>query len=351
MKSPWDNMDDAKNIFLKKSKNNFFLPVNFSFSIKTMLILIFTIVVIWLLSGVYKVNEGEEAIVIRFGEYVRKAYPGLNYHLPHPLEKVIIERVKMSRQTEVGYSSGQSRREANTSNGNYMVYSYRLNNRTINNQHLGESSTMLTGDENIVELNCNVRWHIKDLYSFVFNVAFPDETVKIVAESAIREVISETPIASILSNQKQEIADKIEKLIQQILNQYSIGIEIEKVQLLKAEPPSEVIDAYRDVQTSRADKEREINQAQAYRNDKIPEARGKAAKLIEEAKGYKQATVSKALGEAQKFNAILVEYKLNKEITKERLYLNTIETILQGSKKIIISDESKLLPHMGISLK
>ncbi|KJV56365.1 hflK protein [Orientia chuto str. Dubai] len=348
MKSPWDSMDDAKNIFLK-GKNNFFFSNNFNFSIKAILILIFTLILIWLLSGIYKVNEGEEAIVIRFGEYVRKAHPGLNYHLPDPLERVVIERVRMSRQTEVGYSSVQSRKEAY--NSNYRKHSYPLNNRTISNQHLGESSTMLTGDENIVELNCNVRWHIKDLYSFVFNVAFPEETVKIVAESAIREVISETPIASILSNQKQEIADKIEKLIQQILNQYSIGIEIERVQLLKAEPPSEVIDAYRDVQTSRADKEREINQAQAYRNDKIPEARGKAAKLVEEAKGYKQAIVAKALGDVQKFNAILVEYRLNKEITKERLYLNTIETILRGSKKIIISDESKLLPHMGISLK
>lgn len=345
MKSPWENMDEAKNIFLYNNKNKFLQKFNFNFSAAIIPVIMLVLFVMWMLSGIYKVNEGEEAVVVRFGKYARKAYPGLNYRLPSPIEEAIVEKVKISRQTEIGYrTSGRK----NLSNSTYAIFQ---NSKTDNRRYNVSDSTMLTGDENIIELNCNVRWHIKNLYDFIFNVDDPENTVNIVAESAIREVISETLITSVLSNQKQEIADRIETLIQQILDQYSIGIEIEAVELLKAEPPSEVIDAYRDVQTSRADKEREINQAQAYRNDKIPEARGTAARMLEEAEGLKQSTIAKAVGDTQKFDAILVQYQLNKEVTKERLYLNTIESILQGSKKFIISDDSKLLPHMGISSK
>jgi membrane protease subunit HflK len=189
-------------------------------------------------------------------------------------------------------------------------------------------------------------WHINNLEEYVFNVLAPEETVKTAAESAIREVIGKTPIASVLSSQKQEIANKVAALTQKILDGYKVGVEIDQVQLLKAEPPSDVIDAYRDVQTSKADKEREINQAQAYNNDILPKARGDAAKLIQEAEGYKQEVISKAEGDASRFNAVLIQYQSAKQITKDRLYLDTVTEVMQGSNKVITS--SGVLPHMAI---
>ncbi|KAJ6644894.1 putative periplasmic serine endoprotease DegP-like, partial [Pseudolycoriella hygida] len=158
----------------------------------------------------------------------------------------------------------------------------------------------------------------------------PEDSVKIAAESAIREVVGNTPISSILSDQKQEITNRIEALTQKILDNYSAGVSIEKVQLLKAEPPAEVIDAYRDVQTSKADKEREINQAQSYNNDILPKARGEAAKIVQEAEGYRQSVISRAEGDTKRFIAVYKQYLTNKSLTKDRLYLETIENILEG---------------------
>jgi membrane protease subunit HflK len=289
-------------------------------------------VFIILASGVYEVKEGEEAIVIRFGKFVRKGSPGLNYRLPSPIETSVIEKVNQSRRIEIGYRSGVVSRGNNTPQ-----------------REIALESTMLTGDENIAYLNCDVMWHIKNLEDYVFNVSNPEDTVKTTAESVIRDVIAKTPISSLLSSQKQEIADKINELTQKILDQYKIGVEVDQVQLLKAEPPSEVIDAYRDVQTSKADKEREINQAQAYNNDVLPRARGEAAKLLQEAEGYKQEIISTAEGDTQRFNAVLTQYQNAKQVTRDRLYLETMIDVLQGADKVITS--SDVLPHMKIKAK
>ena len=205
---------------------------------------------------------------------------------------------------------------------------------------------MLTGDENIVYLNVDVMWHIKDLQNFVFNIVNPEETAKTAAESAIREEIGQIPISSVLSSRKQEIADRIELLTQKILDQYKAGIQIDQVQLLKAEPPPAVIDAYRDVQTSKADKEREINQAQAYSNDIIPKARGKAAKLLEGAEGYKREVISKAEGDTKRFNLVLEQYQKARQVTKDRVYLDTMSEVLKGTNKVVT--DSSVLPHMAI---
>ena len=247
--------------------------------------------------------------------------------MPDPIERVSVEKVNKSRRIEIGYRSGVSR------------YSEDV-------RYTSSDSLMLAGDETIVELNADIMWHIKDLKSFMFNVVNPEEVVKTVAESSIREIIGQTPIAAVLSNQKQEIADQIEDLMRKTLDQYNAGIQIEQVQLLKAEPPSKVIDSYRDVQTARADKEREINQAQAYRNDVIPKARGEAAKILQDAEGYRQEVMSKAEGDTKRFNAILQEYLQHKQITKDRLYLDSVEEILKDNNKVITS--ASVLPHMAL---
>jgi membrane protease subunit HflK len=335
-KSPWKDFEDNSdkndnNIFTRPRKNQFDFnkfQFKFNFNNKTVIFAVFALLALWFATGIYEVKEGEEAAVIRFGRFVRKGFPGLNYHLPAPFESVIIEKVNQSRRIEIGYRTNNAGK-----NGD-------------NTKNVAGESIMLTGDENIIALNCDVMWHISDLEKFAFNILRPEESVKATVESAVREVIGNTPISWVLSDQKQEITNKIETLAQKILNSYNAGVNIEMVQLLKAEPPAEVIDAYRDVQTSKADKEREINQAQAYNNKILPEARGLAAKIFQEAEGYKAEIISKAEGDSQRFKDIYKQYATNKQLTKDRLYLEVAEEILTGANKTIINNN--LLPHMAI---
>lgn len=330
-KSPWED-PNQDNIFTKSRKPKLnFDSFQFNFDYRIIIAILVGLVVLWLGSGIYEIKEGEESAVIRFGKFARKGMPGLNYHLPAPIESIVIEKVNQSRRIEIGYRSNS--------------------NRGTSMRLIPTESTMLTGDENIVDLNSDVMWHINDLEKFIFKVKNPKETVKNVSESAIREVIAQTPIASILSNQKQEITDKIEKLIQQILDNYNIGVTIETVQLLKAEPPAEVIDAYRDVQTSRADKEKDINQAQAYSNDILPQARGEAEKILQEAEGYKEEVIANAEGESKRFLAIYKQYIMNKQVTRDRLYLDNMEKVLQGTSNKVIMGSNTVLPHMAIQQK
>ncbi|MDX2049706.1 MAG: FtsH protease activity modulator HflK [Rickettsiaceae bacterium] len=333
-KSPWedDERSDEFPAMRKSSRSNF---PNFKIpdvgGVPPWLALgaVGVIFLIWLASGLYKISEGEESVVLRFGKYVRTEKPGLNYHLPWPFEEVIVEPISKSRRVEIGYRSS--------------VYS------PDKQKFIAHESKMLTGDENILSLHCDVLWHIRNLQDYVFNVLSPEDTVKAAAESAIREVIGETPIAYALSSQKQEIASKIETLVQKTLDSYDIGIDIEMVQLLKAEPPQEVISAYRDVQTSRADKEKEINQALAYNNDVLPKSRGEASKLVQLAEGYKQEVISKAQGDTKRFLAIYSEYVKNKRLIKDRLALETIEEVLASSTKYISGPNT--LPHLAIDQK
>ena len=337
MKSPWDNDNSNKsfdNFFKEFLPNDFF---NFKLIVPAIIALIFA----WLASGIYSVDEGAQGIVTRFGVYNRKALPGLNYRLPTPIEAVVIEKVNKSRRTEIGYRSYEVRYKYNNVDDGPSA--------SDNTQPILAESIMLTGDENILYLNCDVMWHIKDLKDYVFNVLNPGDTIKLAAESAIREVISKTPIAFALSSQKQQITDEIQKLTQEIIDMYNLGVDIENVQLLKAEPPPQVISYYRDVQTAKADKEKEINQAYTYMNDVLPRARGQSAKITQEAEGYKQVVISRAQGEAQRFNSILVEYTSNKQLTKDRLYFDTMESILFGANKTIIGADA--LPHMALTNK
>lgn len=337
-KSPWDDPEE-ENIFTKNRKKTQINLDNFQFNLNkfskgTIALVSLVLALLWLGSGVYEVKEGEEAAVVRFGKYDRTGMPGLNYHLPSPIEIVQIEKVNQSRRIEIGYrSTGKSNSSGSSST-----------------KDITAESIMLTGDENIVELNVDVMWHISNLSDYLFKVSNPQETVKAVAESAIREVVSNTPIASLLSSQKQEITEKIEKLIEQTLMQYKIGVVIEQVQLLRAEPPAEVIQAYRDVQTSKADKEKEINQAQAYNNDILPKARGESAKILQEAEGYAASVIAKAKGDASRFNSVYAEYAQSKDVTKSRLYLEAVEEILQDSNKVIMGGDG-VLPHMAIGNK
>ena len=286
---------------------------------------------LWLSSGIYFVKADEQGVVLRFGEYTRIASSGLNYHLPYPIESVKTPRVTSINKVEIGYHS------ANTNVKN-------------KNGFIPEEGLMLTGDENIVDVNFEVQWKISDAPKYLFNVRNQEDTVKAVSESAMREVIGKSKIATVLAEGKLQVELGTKKLIQETLDSYDAGIEVVTVNLLKADPPSQVIDAFRDVQTARADLETSRNQAEAYRNDILPKARGQAQQMVLEAEGYKQEVIARAQGEASRFSAVYNEFKQARDVTKKRIYLETMEEILQGMNKIIIEGKNSqgVLPYLPL---
>ncbi len=281
------------------------------------------IALLWLSSGIYFVKADEEGVVLRFGEYHRKTASGLNYHLPYPFESVLTPRVTAINRVEIGFHSSGVTRSGKTGESS-----------------IPQEGLMLTGDENIIDVNFEVQWKISDAPNFLFNVRNPEETVKAISESAMREIIGKNHIATVLAEGKLQVEVGTKKLIQETLDSYNSGIEVITVNLLKADPPAQVIDAFRDVQTARADLETSRNQAEAYRNDIIPKARGQAQQMILEAEGYKQEVIARAEGEASRFLAIYNEFKQARDVTKKRMYLETMEEILQGMNKIIIEGKN-----------
>jgi membrane protease subunit HflK len=278
--------------------------------------------VVWLLTGLYRVQPDELGVVLRFGEYNRTTQPGLNWHLPTPIESVLTPKVTRVNRVEVGFRAA----EGATRGGPRQV---------------PEEALMLTGDENIVDINFTVFWVIKDAQQYLFNIRAPEATVKAASESAMREVIGRTPIALALAEGKAQVESGARKLLQDVLDSYQAGIEITQVQLQKVDPPTQVIDAYRDVQRARADQERERNQAEAYRNDILPRARGEAVRLEQEAEAYKQEIVARAQGDAQRFLSVYDAYKAAPEVTERRLYLETMEEVLKGTQKVIMDPKAE----------
>ena len=293
------------------------------------------IVVLWLLSGFYTVAADEVGVVLRFGAYNRTTQPGLNYHLPGPIETVLRPSVTRVNRTEIGYRSaeGTATRGAAT-------------------RQLPEEALMLTGDENIVDINFTVFWVIKDAKAYLFNIRAPEATVKSVAESAMREVIGETPIAQALSEGRGKIETDTHGLLQGILNSYGAGIEVTQVQLLKVDPPGPVIDAFRDVQRALADREKLRNQAEAYRNDIVPKARGAAAAIKQEAEAYRQEIIARSQGDADRFTSVYHAFKAAQDVTLQRLYLETMEEVLKNSNKVIIDKSAQggsgVLPYLPL---
>jgi len=280
--------------------------------------------VLWGVSGFFTVAPEEQGVVLRFGEYVRATQPGLRYHIPYPVEKVIKVPVLTVRRVEVGDSGG----------------------RPVNDESL-----MLTGDENIIDISFVVQWQVGDAESFAFNIRNPDETVKAAAESAMREVIGETKIASALAEGRQAVAIQALELLQVMLNEYSSGILVTDVLIQRADPPQAVIDDFRDVQRARADQERVINEAQAYRNRIVPQANGQAAQIRNEAQGYKQQVVARAEGAAQRFEAVFNQYRVAKDVTKRRIYLETIESVMRDMNKVIIDSSGEgggVVPYLPL---
>jgi membrane protease subunit HflK len=305
--------DGLKNIFGGNGKQDAKKPI---------ILFIIGAIIVWALSGFYRVDADEQGVVLRFGKYTNMTQPGLNYHLPYPIESVMTPKVTRVNRVDIGFrSSGDVSRSGAIS-------------------EIKEESAMLTGDENIVDINYSVFWVIKDAGKYLFNVQDPQGTIKAVAETAMREIIARKKIQSILTQGRTDIETEAHKIMQQILDQYNSGVEVTQVQAQKSDPPAQVIDSFRDVQAAKADKERQQNEAQAYANDVIPRARGEAAKIVQDAEAYKREVVAQAEGEASRFIAIYNEYAKAKTVTQERMYLETMEKVLSGVNKIIIDKQS-----------
>ncbi|MCE2927293.1 MAG: FtsH protease activity modulator HflK [Rickettsiales bacterium] len=322
---------------LRKSREQWktMFPQDGNGGAKGLVLLLIIVVLLWLSSGVYFVKADEQGVVLRFGEYHRTTGSGLNYHMPYPFESALMPKVTAVNRVEVGYRSGSAR--ANREN-----------------TAVPEESLMVTGDENIVDINFEVQWKIREAPDFLFNIRNPEDTVKAVSESAMREVIGQSKIATVLTAGREDVAIETKLLIQSTLDEYKAGIEIIAVNLRDVNPPDQVIAAFRDVQSARLDMETSRNQAEAYRNDILPKARGAAQQMILEAEAYKQEVIARAQGEASRFAAVYEEYRLARDVTKQRIYLETMEDILSGMNKVIIDEKGSggVVPYLPLdSLK
>jgi membrane protease subunit HflK len=290
------------------------------------------VVLLWLASGIYRVEPDEEGIVLLFGAYAGKTAPGLNYHWPWPIEEAMTPTVTRVNRIEIGFRAGAPGRGGSVTD-------------------VPEESLMLTGDENIVDVNFTVFWLVKDAPYFLFNIRDPEVTVKAAAESSMREVIGHTEIASALAEGRAKIENDTQKLLQEILDSYGSGVQITQVQLQKVDPPGPVIDSFRDVQSAKIDQQTLINQAQAYANSVVPQAHGDAARAVQEAQAYKAQVVLQAQGDAARFDSVYQSYKASQDVTARRLYIETLESVLKNTKKILIdksASASGVVPYLPL---
>ncbi len=287
--------------------------------------------IVWIGSGLYIVQPNEVGIVLRFGQAVRLDGPGWNYHLPRPIESVIKPSVTAVNSMDIGFrSAGEARGRAVTR---------------------PEEGQMLTGDENILDIQYTVFWRIKNARDFVFNIFAPEGTVRAAAESAMRDVVGNMRAQEALAQGRVAIESNTQRLLQEILDEYKAGIEITQVQLRGVEPPAQVIDAFRDVQRAQADRERLRNEAESYRNQIVPEARGQSQRIVQEAEAYRQQVLAQAQGEAQRFTSLYEAYRLAPEVTKRRLYLETMEEMFARTNKVIIDQsggQSGVVPFLPL---
>jgi membrane protease subunit HflK len=274
----------------------------------------------------FSVDPDELGVVMLFGKPVRTEPPGLHFRLPYPIEEVRLPKVTRQNIIEIGMRSGEVMRGV---------------------RPVLEESLTLTGDENIVDINFVVFWRIKDAQKYLFNIQKPDVTVKEVAESAMRDIVGQSNIQPLLTSARQKTERAVHKLMQDVLDSYDAGVTIDQVQLQKVDPPTQVIDAFRDVQAARADKERLQNEAGSYANKVVPEARGEAERILQAARAYKEQAIAEATGQSARFLKIYEEYKKAPEVTRKRMYLETMERVLSGTNKIILDSKGRsgVLPH------
>ena len=325
--NPWDNSSDSpskpkvvdfttKISKMQQSNDNF----NGLFKIIGGVLLF-----LWLISGFYQVGPSEQGVVLRLGKYTETTDAGLHYHLPYPFETVYLVNISKERSINLG-----------------------VNDESFGNSGGLSESHMLTGDENIVDINLTVVWNIKDARDFLFRTRTPDLTVKVAAQSVLREIIGQSKMEDVITGDRAKIENDTLKELQGLLDKFQTGVNIVRVKLQKADPPKQVVDAFNEVQRAKTDAERFKNEAEAYANEVLPKAEGEAIKRKQEAEAYRAAVISKAEGEAQRFSSVYDAYKTGKLVTSKRLYLETMEDILKKSKKVIMEPGQKSSNMMPI---
>lgn len=317
-KAPVDPVKVAK---LSGFKNDFKFPVK---------ILLAVLVLLWLASGFYQVQPSEQGVVLRFGAYVDTTDAGLHYHLPYPIEQVVKVNVTQERSINLGVAEAV----------NVQPRYYNNNNASVALNSFTESH-MLTGDENIVDINLTVVWKIKDAKDYLFNVRSPDVTVRVAAQSVLREIVGQSEMQPIITGDRGKVEEETKAELQKVLDDFGAGIVIVRVKLQKADPPKQVVDAFNEVQRAKADMERFKNEAEAYRNEVLPKAKGEAVRRLQDAEAYKEAVVNKAKGDAERFTSVYNAYKQGKDITAKRMYLETMEDVLSKSDTVIIDPSAK----------
>ena len=321
--------------FLRRGQDRLKSVLPGGFTSGSLTVAALVVLTIWLLSGIYFVGPDEQGVVVRFGKFVARTAPGPNYHLPWPIETVETPKVTRENQINIGY------RFVADNSGNEST------------EDIEQESLILTGDENIVDVNFTVFWQIKDAAAYLFNVEnpynFPDATIKAVAESAMREAVGENQIDRILTQDREPVQIQVRELMQKALDSYDAGVTITRVQMQKVDPPPEVIGAYRDVQAARADQERARNEAEAYANKIIPEARGQAARIVQQAEGYRQQAIAEATGQAKRFSSVYAEYRKAPDVTRKRMYLETMSRVFAPMNKVIVDDSAKgVVPYFQL---
>jgi membrane protease subunit HflK len=308
---------------LRKAQDNFrsVMPGD-SFSGKIIALAVLVVAALWLSSGFYIVNPGEHAVIQRFGEWSHtKTESGLGYHFPSPVESARIINVQEIRRMNIGYTETFAR------------------GREAGRRDIPEESLMLTSDRNIVDLDIVIQWNIKSAEDFLFEIFDQENTIKKVAESAIREIVGQTKMFPIITTERDIVANRAKAIIQENLDLYHSGVNITQVLIERAEVHPDVQSAFQDVQSAKQDAEDVQNRADEYRNKIIPEARGLAIQAVQEAEAYKQSTIAQSTGDADRFNAIYQAYLSGQDVTKQRLYLETMEEVLSNAQKIILDGE------------
>jgi membrane protease subunit HflK len=285
--------------------------------------LVALIVVIWLASGFYIVDEGRRGVVTRFGKYTETTQPGPRWHLPFPVEAVELVEFSQVKTIEIGY-------------------------RNTPKNKIDKEAVMLTDDENIIDIQFAVQYNLKSAEDYVFNNRRPDQIVAYVAESAIREVVGKSKMDFALYEGREQIAKQTEQLMQQNLDRYRTGVFVQKVTLQNVQPPDKVQAAFDDAVKAGQDRERLKNEGQAYANDVVPRARGNAARLLEEANGYRTEVEQRAQGDAGRFNSILVEYQKAPAVTRDRLYLDMMQTVLGNASKVLVDQKNGSLLYLPL---
>ena len=295
------------------------------------LLVLGALIAVWLFTGFYTVKQGEQGVKLRFGEWVNQDAldpPGLHWHLPYPIETVERPQVDIVRQIDVGFQ--------------------RRGDNVGGKIDRAEESLMLTGDQNIIDIDFTVQWRIDNAGQFLFNIKDREATIKLAAESAMREVIGRTDIQPALSTEKENLAAETRETLQRILNEYQAGVAITAVNLQDVQPPKQVADAFEDVQRARQDQDTKINQADAYRNRVIPEARGEATRMIQQAQAYRERIIKESQGEAERFLKVYEAYLQNPDVTRQRIYLETVQKVLQNTDKVIMEGGSGAVPYLPL---